>query len=307
MGKQEILQDLDYEEFCNFLDSQVFIVHDMLLVDKKNFKMYYKKFYTYMKQGFERKEVRTHKVKYKFTSSDAEPIKEMEIRHLIVNMIFWRAFIAMDKVEELSSAHLVDCQNMTSSYMKSWIDTMIIDPYRTQFTNKKMNRIVEKIISKANKVSQDFNVLMAMSISIHSFNQVAKQNERFNQIIRTQIPAGMQPKDIEKMQHDLMVEEIEILKNTPNDLQPMLHAGAGIKDKQLAEFSITGGLKPDVNGNTIPIPINSNFLVGGLNNVTNYYVDSQAGRKSVILNKTSIGLGLHSPDARETHLERKSA
>lgn len=307
MGKKKILQDLNYEEFCKFLDSQVFLVHDMLLADSRNFRMYYKKFYRYMKQGFEREEVRTHPVKFKFTSNDAEPVKEMQIRHLLANMIFWQAFLKMDRVTDLCDAHIVNCFNMNQGYMKQWIDTMIIDPYRTQFTNKKMNRIIERIISRANKISQDFNLIMAMSISIHSFIKVAETNPEFNDIIRTKLPPGMQPKDIENMQNDLMVREINILKSVPNDLQPMLHAGAGIKDKQLAEFSTVGGLKPDVNGNTIPIPINSNFLVGGLNNVTNYYVDSQAGRKSVILNKTSIGLGLHSPDARETHLRRKSA
>lgn len=289
MGKQ-ILEELDFQEFKTFLDSQVFLVHDMLLADKSNFKMYYKKFYTYMKQGFERREVRTYPIKFKFTSSEAEPIKTMEIRHMIVNMIFWRPFIKIDKVTDINSSHIVDCMHLTQSYMSNWINTMIIDPYRTMFDNKTMNRIVEKLIHDASKISDDFNTIMAMSISIKSFIDVAKKVPRFNEIIRTKIPEGMQPKDIESLQHQLMIEEIDILKNTPNDLQPMLHSGAGIKDKQLAEFSIIGGLKPDVNGNTIPIPINSNFLVGGLNNVTNYFVDSQAGRKSVILNKTSMGL-----------------
>ena len=145
----------------------------------------------------------------------------------------------------------------------------------------------KKIIGAlTNKISQDFNTIMGNSICIESFIQLSKRNPRFNEIIRTKLTPGMQPKDIEKLQHELTAEEIEILSKEPNCLRPMLHAGAGIKDKQLAEFSITGGLKPDVNGNTIPIPIDSNFLVGGLNNVTNYYVDSQAGRKSVILNKT---------------------
>ncbi len=73
-----------------------------------------------------------------------------------------------------------------------------------------------------------------------------------------------------------MGEQIKILLNDPgrNLLQPILKSGAGIKSKQLAEFSINGGFKPDLDGNTIPIPINSNFVVGGLSNVTNYYIDS---------------------------------
>jgi hypothetical protein len=282
------MNDQEYQEFCDFLDPQVFIVHDMLMVDKENYKLYFKKFYNYMKQGFEEEKVRKHMVKYKFTSDPKEPVREMEIRHLIINMIFWRPFIKMDRVEELNPVHIADCSNMTTAYVKNYIDTLIIDPYRKLYSNKKLNHIVESLIYQLSKISLDFNTIMAMSINIESFLDVAEHNPRFNQIIRTKLKPGMQPKDIETLQHNLMVEGIDILKNTPNCLQPMLRAGAGIKDKQLSEFAFIGGLKPDVNGNTIPIPNNSNFLVGGLNNLPNYYVDAQAGRKSVILNKTSI-------------------
>ena len=286
---EEDLGEIDYEEFCNFLDSQVFLVHDMLLADVENYEMYFKKFYDYMKQGFERPEVRKHPIRFKFTDNEREPVKEMEIRHMIVNMIHWRPFIIMDKVEELGPQHIMDCRNFTQKYRDNWINTFIIDPYRKEFSNSRMNIIIERIIADSVKISNDFNVIMAMSMNIESFINIANKNPRVNEIFRTKIPKGMQPKEIEKMQHELMNELIGILKNEPDMcLYPMLHAGAGIKDKQLSEFAITGGLKPDINGNTLPEPINSNFLIGGLNNVTNYYIDAQAGRKSIILNKSSI-------------------
>lgn len=284
----KIVPELDFEEFKTFLDSQVFSVHDMLLADEDNFNMYFDKFYTYMKQGFEREEVRTYPIKFRFTSNEAEPIKTMQIRHMIINMIYWLPFIKMGRVEELNSSHILDPAQLTNSYTENWINTLIIDPYRKFYSNKKMNRIVERILYMSGKISNDFNTIMAMSINTESFIKLAEEDERVNQIIRTKLTPGMQPKDIEEVQHNLMEEFISILKKKDNCLKPILNAGAGIKDKQLSEFAIIGGLKPDVNGNTIPIPINSNFLVNGLNTVGNYYVDSQAGRKSVILNKTSI-------------------
>ena len=69
ISQDEKLGEINYKEFCNFLDSQVFLVHDMLLADKENYKMYFKKFYDYMKQGFERPEVRKHPIKFKFTDN----------------------------------------------------------------------------------------------------------------------------------------------------------------------------------------------------------------------------------------------
>ena len=288
-NKESKIGEINYEEFCNFLDSQVFLVHDMLLADIENYEMYFKKFYDYMKQGFERPEVRKHPIQFKFRDDPKEPVRTMEIRHMICNMIHWRPFIVMDRVEDLGPQHIMDCKNFTQKYRDDWINTFIIDPYRKEFSNSQMNIICERITADSVRISNDFNVIMGMTMNIESFIDISVKNPRVDQIFRTKLPEGLQPKEIEKINDELRTELINIFKQSPDMcLFPMLHAGTGIKDKQLSEFCINGGLKPDINGNTLPEPINSNFLIGGLNNVTNYYIDAQAGRKSIILNKSSI-------------------
>jgi len=52
-------------------------------------------------------------------------------------------------------------------------------------------------------------------------------------------------------------------------------------------------VKPNISGTTIPIPINSNYIVGGLRNITNYYIDSLGGRKSLIMSKLEMGNSGH--------------
>ena len=69
-------------------------------------------------------------------------------------------------------------------------------------------------------------------------------------------------------------------------MKPFLVTGAGINTGQLQEFAISGGLKPDVEGNVIPVPINSNYISGGLNSINNFYIDGQAGPKALIMNST---------------------
>jgi hypothetical protein len=134
-----------------------------------------------------------------------------------------------------------------------------------------------------------------LSINIETFIGLADRNPRFNEIIRTKIDDNMQPTEIEATLTRLMYEQIAIFKDDPegNMLKPILKAGTGIKDKQLSEFAVNGGLKPDLKGNTVPIPINSNFIVGGLSNITNYYIDAIGGRKAVIMNKTVMGKSGH--------------
>ena len=285
---EEIVEEINWPVYDAYLNKRVFIVSD-ILVDKTEFKKCFNELYGFMKSGFEQERVRKHPVHFKFTNNEHEMLREMEIRHFIINLIFWRPFLELNAVSTLNSSFIMDCKSITAKSVKRYIDDKIIIPYRRSVESRDINRICERLIYELSRISNDFNVIMGMSINIESFIDLSKKHPRFNEIIRTKIPAGMQPKEIEGMLNNLMHEEINILKAEPNVLQPMLKSGAGIKDKQLAEFSISGGLKPDISGNTIPVPINTNFLVGGLKDISSYYVDAQAGRKSTILNKTSMG------------------
>lgn len=269
-----------------------------ILIDSDEFKKMYGHLYYILEEGFEIENIRKFKIKVTF-NRDTDKYYEMEARHLLVNMIFLRAFVELEVDVELDDSYLFDAYNISNKSIKKYIDSKIIEPFRDQFTNTEerfmeLNIVLHDIIYRLNKIPKDFNDLMGITLNLeNSFIKVAKENERFNELIRTKIPEDMQPKDIENYLNDLMREEIEILKNTENCFQPMLLSGTGIKDQQLREFSISGGLKSDLLGNTIPIPINSNFVVGGFGNVTNYYIDSGASRKSLIANKEKMGSSGH--------------
>ena len=57
---------------------------------------------------------------------------------------------------------------------------------------------------------------------------------------------------------------------------------------------INMGLKPDLSGVTIPLPINSNTMIRGIDRPSSHYIDSLGARKSLIMNKKVINfLSLH--------------
>ena len=271
---------------------------NQIITDSDEFKKMYGHIYYILEEGFEIENIRKFKVKVTF-NRDTKQYYEIEIRHLLVNMIFLRAFVELEVDVELDNTYLFDAFNISNRSIKKYIDEKIIEPFRDDFTDTEerfmeLNIVLHDIIYRLNKIPKDFNDLMGITLNLeNSFIKVAKENERFNELIRTKIPEDMQPKDIENYLNSLMKEEIEILKSTDNCFQPMLLSGTGIKDQQLREFSISGGLKSDLLGNTIPIPINSNFVVGGFGNVTNYYIDSGASRKSLIANKEKMGSSGH--------------
>ena len=273
-------------EIINSVKDKIFIIQDQMS-DKKKYKNFIKEIFTFLRAGFEEKELRECPIYFRFRE-DSE-IRVLEMRHFLTNLIFWEPLITLDSCEYLDDSFLVDTTKISSGYIKSYIDNKIIIPYRKKISNRKLNKIISDLIFNLSRISTDFNPILGLTMNIETFMDVANKNPRFNEIIRTKVDPNMQPKEIEDYLHKLTKEEIQILMTEENALRPMLRSGTGIKEKQLQEFSINGGLKPDLAGNTVPIPINSNLVVGGLSSVTGYYIDSLGGRKSLIFNKNVMG------------------
>lgn len=291
---QELLMNSLIEAYGG---NKILVLND-ILPDKEKFQEIYGDIYYILEEGFEIEKIRKFPVKVTFNKNSGNYIN-MELRHLIINMIFLRAFVELDVEVELDDSYLFDAYNINNNAISKYINEKIIIPYRDIFTETeelimKLNIVLHDLIFRLNKIPKDFNMLMGLTLNLEdSFIKMSNENERFDEIIRTDIPEHMQPKEIEEYLNGLMKEEIEILKSNDNCFQPLLIAGTGIKDQQLREFSISGGMKSDLLGNTIPIPINSNFVVGGLNTVTNYYLDAQASRKPLIANKEKMGNSGH--------------
>ena len=137
-------------------------------------------------------------------------------------------------------------------------------------------------IHKLRRISIDFSIIMGLTINAEMFIDLYQKNSRFAEIMLTTFNDNEQPSDIEQKLAELMHEEIEILKSEKNNhVGVILRAGTGIKDKQLSECTINGGLKPDLPGNTIPIVMNSNTMIGGLQKVSTLIIDAKAARKSL--------------------------
>lgn len=274
------------DELKDIIDSfgnKIIIMEDEMS-EKKKFKKFIKEIFACIRAGFEVKELRECPVYFKFREDS--DIHVMQLRHFLTNIIFWEPLIALNSVNKLDESFIIDPTRISSSYIKQYIDNKIIIPYRKKISNRKLNSVISDLIFNLSRISNDFNVILGLTMNIESFIQVAEDCPRFKEIITTKIEEGTQPNDIEHMLDKLLKEEIEILKRYDNALTPMLNVNTGIKPKQLSEFSISGGLKPSLEGKTIPIPINTNLIHGGLNNVSYYMIDSVGARKSLIMNKS---------------------
>lgn len=267
--EQEVKQRVD--EIIHTLANNIIVV-DEYMAEKAKYKNLIETVFQYLRDGFEFKELREAPVYYRF--HEDTHVMSMQLRHFLTNLFFWRPLIALDAVDNLDARYIVDTSKISAGYIKGYIDNLIITPYKRRVPNKKLNIIIHDLIYGLSRISTEFNILLGLTMNIETFIDVANKNPRFDEIIHTKVDDSLQPNVVEKQLHELMVEEIEILKTEDNVLKPILLSGSGIKHKQLAEMTINGGYKPDIVGSTIPIPINTNLLVGGLSNTTNYFIDA---------------------------------
>lgn len=288
--RDKFLGEINYKEFDEYLNNTVFIVKQICF-NKKTHKECLRNLYDFMKQGFEKKEVRTHPLMYKFEDNSNEKIRIMEIRHFIINLILWYAFIAYEKQSEIDETKIFDCSDPSLDRLYEYMNRKIIMPYETQIEGKTINRTADKIIHKLSRIYYDFALIMGLTMDTRSFNDLRNKYAKFDELIKTKPQKGMQPKEIEEMIDEKMKDYLDIIINvdTTNNLRPFLISGKGINKGQLSQLSLLGGLKPDIEGNVNPVPIDSNFIYGGLNSITNFYIDGQAGCKPLILNKTVMG------------------
>jgi hypothetical protein len=280
------------EDIINVLSNNVIIIEE-LAKDDKSYRESIEKYYDYIKQGFEYKELRTCPVHFRFFDKDDEMIHTLQLRHFVTNMMFWEPIVRMEVYEVINESYIVDCTKLSNGLIKDYIDEKIVLPFRTSIGNRKLNKVIHDMIFNLGRISTDFNIILGLSINVETFIDVANKNEEFNQIIRTKIDDSMQPNEIESYLSARTERQMNILMEEDNFLKPILRSGTGIKAGQFKEFAVNAGLKPDLDGNTIPIAVNTNFVVGGLGNVTNYYIDSLGGRKSIIMNKTVMGRSGH--------------
>jgi hypothetical protein len=221
-------------------DGKVYILSEALK-DKKTFKPILDGLYDCMKQGFEEKEIREYPIHFKFKQGD-EFIHTLQVRHFISNLMFWSAHIRLGVVDQLDESFIFDCRKISQDYIKDYIDNKIIIPFRKKVDNIDMNIICHDVIFLLTKIPNDFNRILGMSISLESFMEVMDKNPRYAEIARTKFDENMQPTEIEAELTRLAREAMVILGTEDNLLRPIIRSGTGIKDKQLCEFSISGGL-----------------------------------------------------------------
>ena len=263
------------------------------LVDYDTYNDFLAKMMNLLRATFTIRECREYPIKFRFNERD-KTWQTLQFRHFIVNLILWLPFIELNDLDVLNSTFILDCEH-NAPEIESYINRAVINTLREyHIKSTVINYSISEVLYNLRKVSIDFSMIMGLNFSALTFIDMYENNEEVRDIMETKFDERLQPHEIEQQLSALQAREIDIYKNTPgNPIGVILKSGTGIKNKQFAEFTISEGLKPSLEGVTIPEVIENSTLLRGLDRPSYLYLDATAARKSLVMAKKVMGRAGH--------------
>lgn len=258
---------------------------EQVLKNKKNWKNEFNRVYQYFKDNIGEEGCFEKTI-------DIELFDGAEVRmgmnNYLSNLAVWRPSIRY-KIP-ITVDRIFDTACPTADQIKDYLDNCYIRPLRSKVNLDKLNEECASVIEKCKKIVEDFGLIMCITYNIYTINQLRKANPIVDEILHTSIPKGMQPHEIEKFaseRTDILIRE---LSKTESAFAPLLKSEEGFKRGQFQELLVTIANKPSLAGSTMPVPIDTNIMVKGLDTPAHYTLDAKGGRKALIFNKKFTGL-----------------
>ena len=226
-------------------------------------------------------------IQFKFYREDNKSYK-IQLRHFLYNVYLWYSFVEVSDIHILDDSFILEAEEIP--HINDFINEKVIKVMRE--LNVKETTIgfnVSKTNYKLRGISLELSQIMGFHFDEKTFIEMYK-DPVIRELMTIKLPQDAQPVEIEKIIDDAEKKLVNYLKSIPdNPISIILRAGTGIKIKQLVEYLIMMGMKPSLEGEVMPIPIETSSLVGGLNRPSYQYIDASGARKPLIMNYKEMG------------------
>ena len=226
-------------------------------------------------------------IQFKFYREDNKSYK-IQLRHFLYNVYLWYSFVEVSAIHILDDSFILEAEEIP--HINDFINEKVIKVMRE--LNVKETTIgfnVSKTNYKLRGISLELSQIMGFHFDEKTFIEMYK-DPVIRELMTIKLPQDAQPVEIEKIIDDAEKKLVNHLKSIPdNPISIILRAGTGIKIKQLVEYLIMMGMKPSLEGEVMPIPIETSSLVGGLNRPSYQYIDASGARKPLIMNYKEMG------------------
>jgi len=275
------------EELAQWL-RPLYIIDD-ILVDDDTYNNMRSCILNLVRGSFTIRACREYPIKFKFNKKDKEEY-QLELRDFLINLILFEPFIELYGLNVLDKSYIFDCKTGIPN-IENYINNKIILTLKDyQVKNTYLNIRISNVIYNLRMISVDFSQILGLNFNIFTFADMYSSNTEIRDIMETKFDESLQPYEIEAQLKELQNREMQIYKDLPdNELGAILRSATGVKPKQFTEFTIVGGLKPTIDGYTIPEVIQNSILIGGLDRPSYFYIDAGGANKSLIMNKRVMG------------------
>lgn len=230
---------------------------------------------------------------------------DLSIQDYWVNIIMWYHIIKAGDI--VQPKHLFFEPAVTRGNIKAYIDKFFIGVYLKTIDIIDMNNIIDDALYRIIHVDK-FSWYLANTINLEDFIDLMKKNARFYELLHADL-SKVNVEDVKSEGMKLADESIELIMQSEHGLANFFRAREGINIKQYKEFGINIGTKPDGKGGIFPSIINRSFIMGGVNDLMSFYIESNNGRTAQIIVDKNVGgsgafarlLGLNNSDSRLHH------
>ncbi len=274
-------------ELLSKYTDDLYLILDDVLGSEAAYAMIFQDLLDILKYGFERKEIRHKIVRFKIHRDDNKYLS-LTIPNFISNMILWRSFMDIDRQDILDESYVFNFRPFVMQQVVDYINDKILPIHPGDFYS--MNKSVDEIWYAMIAISYAFTPLMGMGISNFDIMEMEERNPELTHLMNEDIDENMQPKEIEDSLKNRIHKIVDIIINDTgyNNFKPLYSAGNILSMGQSTEIWVRMGTKADIEGHTIPFPINTNFLSGGLTKAAYIFINALAGRRASILSKNEM-------------------
>lgn len=256
-------------------------------ITKDNWQLHHDSIFNIMLDGIELQELRNVFVEVIFDET-GESV-QLSIFDYWQNLIFWYMIVAVDK--KIMPYHIYFKKEITIMSIKNYIDKHFILPNRKCIDIKKLNNIIDNSMYHFVKLDL-FSNYLANTINMSDFIYLMNTNKEVYDIIHSDFSNIPLP-DNKRAGMEAMNRLSEIIKNTPQHcLSNFIKSGEGLNKKQAKEVMVNIGTKPDGQGGIFPYQINTNYFMGGVNELVPFFIESSVARiAQIIINKNTGNSG----------------
>lgn len=255
-------------------------------INKRTYQTHFNSITNIFRDGIELEEVHQMCVTVRFDVIDVD----LYIFDYWFNLIMWQLLTSIGK--EIRPKNIFFDRFLRGNNIKKYIDYQFLDENRTKYPNMLLNNIIDDCLWNFSFIDE-FSDYIFNTINLEEFFDLWQKFPETYEIMTMKIARdntdNFDFKTVMPTGSDATKRLLSMIEQADHCLADFVRAGEGLSEKQFKEFAVHIGLKPDGLGNILPYILNTNFLMGGVNNPVDYTIESSVGRIAQMIVKNNVG------------------